>query len=104
MKRRQLLQLGGDTFIGSTLLNFSPGNATSNASSIKLNASLGSVNFGDQVKNPVEVRFYNQSITGSVLRIPQGRQSIIEFHNKRNQATTSHWHGLRIVNAIDGVP
>ncbi len=104
MKRRQFLQLGGSAFIGSTLLNLSSGNAASNGSPIKLIASTGSVDFGNQVKTPVQVMFFNQSIPGPVLRIPQGRQSTIELHNKLDQATSIHWHGLRIANAMDGVP
>jgi FtsP/CotA-like multicopper oxidase with cupredoxin domain len=104
MKRREFLQLSGSAFIGSALLKYSSGNATSNASSIKLDASVGSVNFDGQMKDPVQVMFYNQSIPGPVLRISQGRQSIIEFHNKLDQATSMHWHGLRIDNTMDGVP
>jgi FtsP/CotA-like multicopper oxidase with cupredoxin domain len=47
---------------------------------------------------------YNQSIPGPLIRIPQGRESIIRLHNSLDEPTSVHWHGLRIDNAMDGVP
>ena len=104
MKRRQFLQIGGGAIIGSSLLNFPSGYAATNTQTFKLNASMGKVSFGRQVKSATEVMFYNQSIPGPILKIPQGRPTTIEFHNNLDQATSVHWHGLRINNAMDGVP
>ena len=53
---------------------------------------------------PTGVMFYNRSIPGPVIRIPRGRESIVEFHNALDEPSTIHWHGLRIDNAMDGVP
>jgi hypothetical protein len=51
MKSRQFIQNCGCAFIGSTLLDFSSGNATSNTLTIKLNASMGGINFDNRVEN-----------------------------------------------------
>lgn len=48
--------------------------------------------------------YYNQSIPGPVIKIPQGRESIIRFKNRLEESSSVHWHGLRIENAMDGVP
>jgi len=47
---------------------------------------------------------YNAAVPGSVLRARQGDTLRVEFSNGLDEATTVHWHGLRIPNAMDGVP
>lgn len=39
-----------------------------------------------------------------LLRMKQGQQVTIDVENKLEEATTVHWHGLRIPNNQDGVP
>lgn len=39
-----------------------------------------------------------------VLRMKRGEKAAIDIHNQLNEATVVHWHGLRIANAMDGVP
>ncbi|WP_318762964.1 multicopper oxidase family protein [Aminobacter niigataensis] len=39
-----------------------------------------------------------------VLRLPQGKPFSIDVVNDLEEATIVHWHGLRIANAMDGVP
>ncbi|MCP4389539.1 MAG: multicopper oxidase domain-containing protein [Gammaproteobacteria bacterium] len=72
--------------------------------SIELAASKGQVVFGEDQEKATQVMYYNQSIPGSVIRIPQGRKSIIHLQNALDEPTSVHWHGLRIDNAMDGVP
>lgn len=47
---------------------------------------------------------YNGTIPGPVLRVRQGEKLRVDFTNGLEEATTVHWHGLRIPNAMDGVP
>ena len=47
---------------------------------------------------------YGGEVPGPVIRARQGRKLRIEFENKLEEPTTVHWHGLRIPNAMDGVP
>ena len=47
---------------------------------------------------------YGGQVPGPVIRARQGQKLRIEFENKLEEPTTVHWHGLRIPNAMDGVP
>jgi FtsP/CotA-like multicopper oxidase with cupredoxin domain len=43
-------------------------------------------------------------VPGPEIRVRQGQRALIEVENRLPQETTVHWHGLRIPNAMDGVP
>ncbi|MBI5275418.1 MAG: multicopper oxidase family protein [Burkholderiales bacterium] len=47
---------------------------------------------------------FNGSVPGPALRFRQGEDAVIRVHNRLPQSTTVHWHGLRVPNAMDGVP
>ena len=47
---------------------------------------------------------YNGSVPGPALRFRQGERLRIEVENRLEAETTVHWHGIRLPNAMDGVP
>ena len=47
---------------------------------------------------------YGDSVPGPVIRLRQGEHVSRRFVNNLPQASTVHWHGVRIDNAMDGVP
>ena len=47
---------------------------------------------------------YGGTVPGPVIRVQQNQRLRIDFANGLSEATTVHWHGLRIPNAMDGVP
>ncbi len=47
---------------------------------------------------------YGKSVPGPVIRIPRAKPVHIRLENGLEQATTVHWHGIRLENAMDGVP
>ena len=51
-----------------------------------------------------EVWTYNGTVPGPVLRYRQGERLRIEVENTLGAETTVHWHGVRLPNAMDGVP
>ena len=53
---------------------------------------------------PTPIWGYNGGTPGPVLRIPQGGRFVRKFENGLPQPSTVHWHGIRIANAMDGVP
>lgn len=47
---------------------------------------------------------YNASVPGPVLRVRQGERLRVAVENQLAEGTTVHWHGVRVPNAMDGVP
>ncbi|MFM2130732.1 MAG: hypothetical protein RL477_2278 [Pseudomonadota bacterium] len=47
---------------------------------------------------------YNASVPGPVIRARQGETLRVRVENALAEETTVHWHGLRVPNAMDGVP
>src|SRR5690606_26315330 len=47
---------------------------------------------------------YDGAVPGPLLRVPQGGRLRVELENALPQPTTIHWHGVRLENAMDGVP
>lgn len=51
-----------------------------------------------------DVWSYNASVPGPEIRIRQGERLRVAIYNQLPQETTIHWHGMRVPNAMDGVP
>ncbi|MER9359918.1 multicopper oxidase family protein [Mesorhizobium sp. M0500] len=47
---------------------------------------------------------YDGTIPGPTLRLRQGQPARIIVENGLDEDTTVHWHGIRLPNAMDGVP
>ncbi len=52
----------------------------------------------------LDVWAYNGQVPGPVLRVRLGETIEVRLHNRLPQPTTIHWHGMRVPNAMDGVP
>jgi FtsP/CotA-like multicopper oxidase with cupredoxin domain len=52
----------------------------------------------------LKVWAYNGSVPGPTLRVRLGDTVRVRFQNQLPQPTTVHWHGVRLPNAMDGVP
>ncbi|QXT39479.1 multicopper oxidase family protein [Gymnodinialimonas ceratoperidinii] len=46
----------------------------------------------------------NGSTPGPTLRLREGERLSVRFDNQSGQGSALHWHGIRIDNAMDGVP
>jgi len=53
---------------------------------------------------PLKVWAYNGQVPGPTLRVRLGDTVRVRFTNRLPQETTIHWHGVRVPNAMDGVP
>ncbi|WP_425450315.1 multicopper oxidase family protein [Virgifigura deserti] len=51
-----------------------------------------------------DVWCYGGRVPGPELRVRQGDRLRIAVENQLDEETTVHWHGLRVPNAMDGVP
>ncbi|MCW5702856.1 MAG: multicopper oxidase family protein [Bradyrhizobium sp.] len=47
---------------------------------------------------------FSGQVPGPEIRVRQGERVHVRVENRLPEATTVHWHGLRIPNAMDGVP
>lgn len=47
---------------------------------------------------------YNGAVPGPEIRVRQGDRLRVEVENGLAEETTVHWHGVRVPNAMDGVP
>ncbi|HSK04674.1 MAG TPA: multicopper oxidase family protein [Kofleriaceae bacterium] len=52
----------------------------------------------------LKVWAYNGQVPGPTLRVRLGDTLRVHFTNRLPQETTIHWHGVRVPNAMDGVP
>ncbi len=53
---------------------------------------------------PTDVWCYGNRVPGPEIRVRQGEPVRIVVHNQLPEDTTVHWHGIRVPNAMDGVP
>lgn len=51
-----------------------------------------------------DVWCYNGSTPGADIRVRQGERVRVAVENRLPEETTVHWHGIRLPNAMDGVP
>lgn len=104
MDRRYFLKASCATLVGGGLLRPLSAFSSTGTQRYELTASQGEFIFSPDQNSATRVMFYNQSVPGPVIKIPQGEESVIRLHNALEEPTSIHWHGLRIDNAMDGVP
>lgn len=69
-----------------------------------LHARPGTAQIAPAKYAPTKIWGYEGHVPGPVLRVKQGERLIRRFVNELPQPSTIHWHGIRIDNAMDGVP
>lgn len=74
------------------------------AQTISLRPAAGVVALGSPGGRTTGVWAYNNRIPGPLLRVRQGAPVRITVDNGLAEATTVHWHGIRLPNPMDGVP
>jgi FtsP/CotA-like multicopper oxidase with cupredoxin domain len=101
MKRRTFLKLAGATAAAAV----SPAPVSAAAEQPRrLRAAPGSQRLAGPGHPGTVVWAYEGSVPGPELRYRQGERLRIEVENALDVETTVHWHGIRLPNAMDGVP
>ncbi len=72
--------------------------------SIELIAAPARVRLVPDARPETPVWAYNASVPGRLIEAKQGDRLEIDFGNGLSDPSTVHWHGIRIANAMDGVP
>lgn len=99
LSRRDLLAAAG----AMPLLAARPLRAVASDAPI-LHARPGSAALGPAGTAETAIWGYGGGTPGPVLRVRQGARVAQRLVNALPQSTTVHWHGIRIDNAMDGVP
>lgn len=92
-------------FLGATLAlsQFGGASASQSLRELRLVAAPGQVALDAQAR-AVGVWSYGGSVPGPLIRATQGERLRVVAENRLPQETTVHWHGIRLSNAMDGVP
>ena len=77
-------------------------NPDPNVLEIELEARIENVEIVPGFKTPAWT--YNGTVPGPMIRAKLGDRVIVHFKNSLPEATTIHWHGLRVPNEMDGAP
>ncbi len=67
-------------------------------------AEHGTHYFGGTDQKPSDMMLYNAQSPGPMLIAKKSEMLEIRFKNKLSEPTTIHWHGIRNINEMDGVP
>lgn len=78
-----------------------PPPVTTNAPSAELIAGPATIDLGGR---RVPTWAYNESVPGPLLRVRAGDALRVRVTNRLDEATSVHWHGIALANAMDGVP
>lgn len=86
-----------------------PGILTNTAHAIEtrefaLRAAPGQANLRPGAGGQTAIWSYNGAVPGPEIRVRQGERLRITVQNELAEETTVHWHGVRLPNAMDGVP
>ena len=102
ISRRSLLLAGG-ALIGASMLPLRL-KAASGPLVKRLAAAPGRVALAGPSYPDTAVWCYDGQVPGPELRLRQGDRMRITVENRLQEETTVHWHGVRVPNAMDGVP
>jgi FtsP/CotA-like multicopper oxidase with cupredoxin domain len=101
VNRRQVLAgLAGTSIFGTARFQ----HAVADDGVIELTARATKIKLKGPSGPDSELIGYNGLVPGPTLRFTQGQVVRIRFRNELDIPTTVHWHGIRLDNAMDGVP
>ncbi|MAB87207.1 MAG: copper oxidase, partial [Rhodobacteraceae bacterium] len=98
--RREFLQASGAVGLLGALPN--AGFAASEEMAV-MAARPARVQLAPSAYPQTEIWGYDGQMPGPAIRLKQGERVARRFVNELPQASSVHWHGLRIDNAMDGV-
>lgn len=81
-----------------------PSLAAQNTHDFTLRAAAGRARLVPEPHSETPVWCYDGRVPGPEIRIQQGDRLRVELENSLYEETTVHWHGVRLPNAMDGVP
>ena len=101
LTRRRLILGAGGVALASW---GAPAARSATENTLHLSAGPARVRLAGADGPDTDVWAYNGTVPGPLLRLKQGEPARIVVENRLDQDTTVHWHGVRVPNAMDGVP
>jgi FtsP/CotA-like multicopper oxidase with cupredoxin domain len=98
LTRREFLQAAGATLGASAL----PRGVLAAPTAVELRAAISRQDI--RKGGNTEIWAFNDSCPGPLLRVKRGETLEALVRNDLPNVTTVHWHGIRLPNAMDGVP
>jgi FtsP/CotA-like multicopper oxidase with cupredoxin domain len=103
VSRRALMRSAGAAALGS-VVPLRRSFAEPDIKEYRLAAKTATVNLTGDGHPDTAVWAYDGTVPGPELRVRQGDPVRIVVSNGLGEDTTVHWHGIRLPNAMDGVP
>lgn len=103
LTRRSVL-VGGLGFAAMALMPVSRIRASEDVVEYRLTAAVGRAAIVGGAYPETSVWAYNGQVPGPEIRVRQGQRLRVVLENRLAEETTIHWHGVRVPNAMDGVP
>jgi len=103
VSRRALMLSASATALGS-LDRVRQAVANDGTKELRLEAQQTVANLSGSGHPDTIVWAYNGTMPGPEIRVRQGDRVRLVVSNKLGEDTTVHWHGVRVPNAMDGVP
>jgi FtsP/CotA-like multicopper oxidase with cupredoxin domain len=104
VSRRTLLRAAGVGALGAALGSRPAHAAGGEVKERRLKVKPGVANLTGDGNPNTPVWAYDGTVPGPGIRVRQGEPVRIIVSNGLDEATTVHWHGIRVPNAMDGVP
>ena len=102
VSRRALLRTGAGLVLSSSAI---PWSAQANPNpEYRITPKAGRTSLVGEGHPDTSVWAYDGKVPGPILRARQGEPLRIVVDNRLSEATTVHWHGVRLPIAMDGVP
>src|SRR5712692_6448766 len=102
INRRELLT--GSASVAAALLT-RPAHAVANTTNeFSLTAAPGRAPIVGEPHPATDVWCFGNRVPGPEIRVRQGERLRVVVANRLPEDTTVHWHGIRLPNAMDGVP
>jgi FtsP/CotA-like multicopper oxidase with cupredoxin domain len=102
LARRTFLMTGAATALSAGLPPW-PRSAGA-ATALRLTAGPGRARLVPPPYPETAVWAYDGQVPGPEIRVRQGDRLRVAVENRLREETTVHWHGVRVPNAMDGVP
>jgi FtsP/CotA-like multicopper oxidase with cupredoxin domain len=103
IKRRSLL-VGATALSAALVSNGRARSAAQVEKRVTLTAAPGRAPLTGPPHPDTAVWCFNGQVPGPEIRVRQGERVRVRVENRLSEETTVHWHGIRVPNAMDGVP